>query len=144
MAPPLVLRVPKANVVYAMLVRAVPAGFAVYVIVSVDSAFARGAGALVLLLSLPCVIIGAVQLRREPQTVTVRDDGLEVPTLGRVAWSEITELKIDEQGLDLAARSGHVRVGRLWTTLKTKDLRAEIAARSGGSWFDGKWTSRAS
>jgi hypothetical protein len=141
---PLVLRIPKANIVYSMLWHAALGGLGIYVLVSRDSPIAFVAGALFVLLSLPRVVVGAIALRREDQSLTVRDDGLEVPELGCVTWSEITALTVDEDGLDLQTPSGHVHLGRLWGTTNTKDVRGEIASRSGGSWFSGQWRSRES
>ena len=74
----------------------------------------------------------------------IRDDGLELPKLGSVAWSEIQSLEVDGSLLGVTSRRGDTELPLGRTNVNAKTLRAEIAAHSGGSWSAGRWTSRAS
>ena len=101
-------------------------------------------GAAVLVLFAPTAPIAARLLRKDDRVLTISDEGLDAPTLGTIPWSEILALRIDDQGLDLKTRRGELQVSSRRMNLTPKDLRDEIAAHSGGSWFSGQWTGRAS
>jgi len=144
MAPPLVVGLPKRKIVIGALGGAAFSGGGVYLLARHHSVFDLVVGALLLLVFAPNVAAAVWALRRNYEPLTIDGEGLEVPPLGRIRWAEITALRVDEGGLDLKTERGDVQVPRVRMNVNAKVLLDAIAARSGGSWFSGQWTSRAS
>jgi hypothetical protein len=141
---PLVVRVPKLRGMIVMAANAVIAGWGAYLAVTRDSALDVILGLVLVVVTAPLAAVVAWFLVRNEPVLTVSDQGIEVPKLGLVTWLEIGALNLDDKKLDLNAARGDARipVGRMDTS--PKELRAQIAARSGGSWVSGQWTSRGS